>query len=78
MRPWGKDLQILPTIGFYPIHWAKVRKYFTDEDPADQHAVWVGADQLLLPGVCHWCAPGVTSTHIIWRSRHHLTCFSPS
>ena len=36
----GKDLQILPTIGFYPIHWAKVRKYFTDEDPADQHAVW--------------------------------------
>ena len=38
--PQGKDLQILPTIGFYPIHWAKVRKYFTDEDPADQHAVW--------------------------------------
>jgi len=38
--PQGEDLQILPTIGFYPIHWAKVRKYFTDEDPADQHAVW--------------------------------------
>ena len=38
--PQGPDLQILPTIGFYPIHWAKVRKYFTDEDPADQHAVW--------------------------------------
>ena len=38
--PQGPELQILPTIGFYPIHWAKVRKYFTDEDPADQHAVW--------------------------------------
>ena len=38
--PQGPELQILPTIGFYPIHWAKVKKYFTDEDPADQHAVW--------------------------------------
>ena len=38
--PRGAELRILPTIAFYPIHWAKVHKYFTDEDPEDQHAVW--------------------------------------
>eukprot|EP00959_Pyramimonas_sp_CCMP1952_P019325 408521-Pyramimonas_sp.AAC.1 len=27
--PRGTELHILPTIGFYPIHWAKVAKYFT-------------------------------------------------
>mmetsp|Transcript_38560 Transcript_38560/g.46633 ORF Transcript_38560/g.46633 Transcript_38560/m.46633 type:complete len:354 (+) Transcript_38560:415-1476(+) len=38
--PRGAELRILPTMAFYPIHWAKVHKYFTDEDPEDQHAVW--------------------------------------
>lgn len=27
--PRGAELRILPTIAFYPIHWAKVAKYFT-------------------------------------------------
>lgn len=38
--PQGKELRILPTIAFYPIHWARVRKYFTTEDLPDQHATW--------------------------------------
>ena len=35
-----KDLTILPTDAFYPIHWAIVKKYFTLEDMQDQYNVW--------------------------------------
>eukprot|EP00232_Nephroselmis_pyriformis_P011387 CAMPEP_0182884430 /NCGR_PEP_ID=MMETSP0034_2-20130328/18990_1 /TAXON_ID=156128 /ORGANISM="Nephroselmis pyriformis, Strain CCMP717" /LENGTH=322 /DNA_ID=CAMNT_0025017631 /DNA_START=219 /DNA_END=1187 /DNA_ORIENTATION=+ len=38
--PQGPELKILPTIAFYPIHWAKVKKYFTADGMEDQHSVW--------------------------------------
>ena len=38
--PQGDELRILPTIAFYPIHWARVRKFFTTDDLPEQHAVW--------------------------------------
>eukprot|EP00873_Tetraselmis_striata_P004465 jgi/Tetstr1/424729/TSEL_015247.t1 len=38
--PRGPELRILPTIAFYPIHWAKVKRYFTLENMEDQHRVW--------------------------------------
>ncbi|QDZ25905.1 glycosyltransferase [Chloropicon primus] len=36
----AKDLTVLPTDAFYPIHWAVVKKYFTLEDMQDQYKVW--------------------------------------
>eukprot|EP00899_Mesostigma_viride_P018950 jgi/Mesvir1/27056/Mv20751-RA.1 len=38
--PQSSELTILPTISFYPIHWARVRQYFTNEDMEDQIMVW--------------------------------------
>ena len=35
-----KDLTILPTDAFYPIHWARVKKYFSLAEPQDQYEVW--------------------------------------
>ena len=39
--PNSPDLKILPTIAFYPIHWAVVKKFFTLKDMKEQHKVWM-------------------------------------
>jgi len=35
-----RDLTVLPTDAFYPIHWARVKKYFTLNDLEGQVDVW--------------------------------------